>query len=112
MSIDWAYMRKGWVSCKKAWEALKQAKTPIKEEIDAKKATLSDDAAWDTVKKAKQIYVASGKKTLQFKPATDSKDEIMKKILGRTGNLRAPALRRKDIFFIGYNDDLYKQITG
>ena len=110
MSIDWAYMRKGWVSCKKAWEALKQSKTPISEEVDAKKATLADDAAWNAVKNAKRIYVASGKKILEFSPTADNKDEILKKILGRTGNLRAPALRRDNVFFIGYNDDLYQRL--
>jgi hypothetical protein len=100
------------MSCKKAWEALKQGKTNISEEIDAKKETLADEAAWQKVKDAKRIYVASGKKTLEFIPNTADKDEIMKKILGRTGNLRAPTLRRGDTFFVGYNDDLYQQLTS
>ena len=64
------------------------------------------------MKDAKRIFVASGKKTLEFTPGADNKDEIMKKILGRTGNLRAPTLRRGDVFFIGYNDDLYQQVTS
>jgi hypothetical protein len=34
----------------------------------------------------------------------------MKKILGRTGNLRAPTIRKGNSFFIGFNEDMYSQI--
>jgi hypothetical protein len=61
---------------------------------------------------ADRILVASGKKTVEFKPTSANKAEIMQKIAGRTGNLRAPALRRGNTFYIGYNDDLYQQLTG
>ena len=112
MSIDWAYMRKGWVSCKKAWESLKQSKTTITKEINAKNDTLADEAAWKMVADADRIFIASGKKTLEFKPTANNKAEIMKKILGRTGNLRAPSMRCGKTFYIGYNDDLYQQLTS
>ncbi len=36
----------------------------------------------------------------------------MKKILGRSGNLRAPAMRHGKTFYIGYNDGLYQQLTN
>ena len=111
MSIDWAYMRKGWTSCKKAWESLEQDKLDIKQEISAKKEPLANDKAWQLIAGAEQIFVASGKKIFEFKPTADNKDEILKKILGRTGNLRAPTLRCGNIFYIGYNEDLYQQLS-
>jgi hypothetical protein len=61
---------------------------------------------------AERILVANGKKTMDFKPSAANKAEIMAKILGRTGNLRAPALRRGKTYYIGFNDDLYQQLTG
>ncbi len=60
---------------------------------------------------ADRIYIASGKKTLEYTPSAANKAEIMQKMLGRTGNLRAPTLRRGNTFYIGYNDDLYQQLT-
>ncbi len=80
--------------------------------MNAKKDALADERAWQLVADADRIYIASGKKTLEFRPTPASKAEIMKKILGRTGNLRAPALRRGKTFYIGYNDELYKQLTS
>ena len=59
---------------------------------------------------AEKIYVTSGKKILEFDPATADREELLTKVTGRTGNLRAPALRRGDVFYIGYNDELYETL--
>ncbi len=59
---------------------------------------------------AAKIYVASGKKTLEFDPATASKEELLKKITGRTGNLRAPTLKVGDTFFVGFNAEIYEEL--
>jgi hypothetical protein len=62
------------------------------------------------VKSAKKIVVASGQKTLEYEPGSADKDEIIKKITGRTGNLRAPALRIGDVYYIGFNAGMYENI--
>jgi len=31
--------------------------------------------------------------------------------LGRTGNLRAPTLRVGKIWYVGYNDDMFRELT-
>ncbi len=62
------------------------------------------------VANAKKIYVASGKKTVEFNPATASKEELLKKITGRTGNLRAPSLKIGSTFFIGFNTEIYEDM--
>ncbi|OEU51350.1 MAG: hypothetical protein BA862_01255 [Desulfobulbaceae bacterium S3730MH12] len=56
------------------------------------------------------MYVTSGKKILEFEPATADREELLKRVTGRTGNLRAPALKRGDVFYIGYNDELYETL--
>lgn len=56
---------------------------------------------------ASKVYVASGKKIIEFVPADADKEEMLKKITGRSGNLRAPTLKRGDVFYIGYNTDMY-----
>ena len=107
MDIDWAYMRKGWVSCKKAWTAFEEKSVSIKEEVDAKKQTYTGEDAWKVVAGADKICVASGKKIIEFDPATANKEDMLKKITGRTGNLRAPTLKCGNIFYVGYNTDMY-----
>ncbi len=54
------------------------------------------------------LYVAKGKKTVHFDLTDDrpADEEILRLILGRTGNLRAPALRTGTTFVVGYNADI------
>lgn len=54
------------------------------------------------------LYVAKGKKTLHFDLANDrpADDEILAVIIGRSGKLRAPALRQGTTFIVGYNGDI------
>lgn len=60
---------------------------------------------------AKRVFVASGKKIIEFAPAGADKETLLKKIIGPSGNLRAPTLRKGDVFYIGYNPDLYEKIV-
>ena len=45
-------------------------------------------------------------------PARDGREEVLKQVMGPSGNLRAPALRIGNAFIIGFNADLYKDIGG
>lgn len=73
---------------------------------------LTGDAVWRLVENSGKILVASGRQVDELNPAGMSGDEVLAKITGRTGNLRAPALRRGTTFFIGYNDALYAMVTA
>ena len=84
----------------------------IGEEINAAKEVISGEQVWDVIKKGSSIVVASGNKIVTFDPAVDNKQEIIEKILGRSGNLRAPTLRIGNIFYVGYNEKLYEQIAA
>jgi len=83
----------------------------IDEIVDARKNVIKADGAWDLFKKAATLHVGRGKKTVLFTPDAESKEDILKVALGRTGNLRAPALRVGKIWYVGYNDDMYKELT-
>ncbi len=112
MSIAWAYMRKGWVSCKKAWTVFADNNLEIEQEQNASKETISGDEVWDLLKDAPEIHVASGKKIIDYNSKTADKEELLKKVTGRTGNLRAPALRIGKKYYIGFNETLYEQIAS
>jgi hypothetical protein len=57
------------------------------------------------------LYVAKGRKTLHFDLKKDrpGDEEILAVILGRSGTLRAPALRRGSTFIVGYNDGILEE---
>lgn len=84
----------------------------INEEVNAAKSTISGDDVWSLVENAEKVVVTSGKKILEYNPKTDDREEIVTKISGRTGNLRAPALRIGNSFYIGFNTELYDQLAN
>jgi len=82
----------------------------VGEEVNAAKDTLKRDGVWDLLGDSEKIYVTSGKKILEFNPETADREELLERVTGRTGNLRAPALRRGNVFYIGYNEELYETL--
>jgi hypothetical protein len=82
------------------------------EVVDARKEKITEDGAWELLKAAQELLVGRGKKFEIFHPAQDEKEVILKACLGRTGNLRAPALKIGKRMVIGFNDAMYEQFVG
>lgn len=63
---------------------------------------------------ASKVIVARGKKRLELDmkrdPPTD--EQLLEVMLGRSGTLRAPTLRRGTTLLVGYNDDIYRDALG
>ena len=59
------------------------------------------------MRQVSKIYVAKGRKVLEFSPTADDKAVILQEVMGRSGNLRAPTLRVADELFVGFNEALY-----
>jgi len=89
---------------------LDEKKVSITSSADARKERIDVDAAWKLMKLAETITTAKGKKVRTFNPGSDDKADILKQAMGPSGNLRAPALRVKDAFVIGFNKELYEQM--
>jgi len=87
-------------------------KIRISETVDAKKLKLANEQAWNLLKKGREIVVGRGKKFLVFTPSESNKNEILSQCLGRTGNLRAPALKIGNRYIIGFNEDMYMKYIG
>jgi len=79
-------------------------------EVDARKEVLGAEAAWERLQGAEKVCVGRGQKVHAYLPDVTSKDEIMDEVLGRTGNLRAPALKIGNSYYIGYNEAMYKEL--
>lgn len=63
---------------------------------------------------AKELYVAKGKKVVHLNLAKDKPDddELAKLLLGPSGNLRAPTLRKGKTLIVGFNNEMYAELFG
>jgi len=59
----------------------------------------------------KDLHVAKGKKSIHFdlEISRPSDEELLGHLLGRSGKLRAPALRSGDRLIIGFNSELLEE---
>jgi len=75
----------------------------------ARKVKIERDEAIALARDAKVVLVSRGKKLLEFdSSATD--DELAQVILGRSGTLRAPAIRAGGTFIVGYHEAGYTRV--
>ena len=61
---------------------------------------------------ASLIRTGKGKKTNVWNPSIDVKEEILKDVIGPSGNLRAPAWKVGTEFIVGFNPELYQEMFG
>ncbi len=79
--------------------------------VNARKEKIGEDAAWQMFQKYPTLIIGRGKKYTEFKPDEKNREAIMKAALGRTGNLRAPALNVGEKLIIGFNQDMYAKFV-
>ena len=78
--------------------------------VIANKIKLDRTAALEQLDGSSTILVARGKKLLRFDAQSADADEIAAVILGRSGTLRAPAMRVGDVFLVGYHQEAYEEV--
>jgi hypothetical protein len=83
----------------------------ITAERNAGKEPIDVEEGWKLVSGAALLVVASGKRIVELVPTESNREEILAVIIGRSGKLRAPALRVGDRFVIGYNEDICNRLT-
>jgi arsenate reductase-like glutaredoxin family protein len=75
---------------------------------NATKEPVVGEAALSVLGGVTQLYVANGKKVLRYdleaEEQTDT--ELLALLLGRSGKLRAPAIKTGSRLLIGYNQEL------
>ena len=74
----------------------------------AGKDPIEGDAALDVLDGVRDLYVAKGRNVLHFDLATErpSDADLLDLVVGRSGKLRAPAVRVGTKLIVGYNADL------
>ena len=61
---------------------------------------------------ASLILTGKGKKRQEWNPDADDKANILKDVIGPSGNLRAPTWRIGNEFIVGFNPELYEEVFG
>jgi arsenate reductase-like glutaredoxin family protein len=90
------------VTCTRSQEFLETNSIQIKETINASQK-LGPKEALSLAKAANEVICAKGKKIVQFKMSEKpKKDDLLKHMLGPTGNLRAPVIVKGKKVYIGF----------
>ena len=81
----------------------------VKEEIPASRKLGASDAK-AIAKESSRVYVAKGKKLDLFEMKSAKIGEVVEKMLGPTGNLRAPTMRVGKTTVVGFNEDTFSDV--
>jgi len=102
------------MTCKKAQGFLEANDLQAVAVADAGKEKKGRAAALVLAKAADRIVVAKGKKVVTFDMKNDAPDDdtLLAHLLGPTGNLRAPTLRRGKTLLVGFNDEAYAELLS
>lgn len=69
-------------------------------------------AALELAKQVDQIYVSKGTRTqhIDLKKSNPGDEAVAALLLGPTGNLRAPTIRRGRTLIVGFDEETYKKV--
>ena len=81
---------------------------------DAGKERRGREEALALAKKAERVVVARGKKVVTFDMKSDPPADatLLAHLLGPTGNLRAPTLRKGKTLLVGFSEEAYQHEFG
>lgn len=82
--------------------------------VNASKEKYDAAAALELVRSMRRLVAAKGKKWVAWDLAKDdpTDEEILKAILGPSGNMRAPSWKRGKTLVVGFNADAYDAVFG
>jgi len=82
--------------------------------VDASKEKRGRDEALKLARSVETVVVARGKKVVTFnmKKAPPDEDTLAAYLLGPTGNLKAPTLRKGKTLLVGFGEAAYREVFG
>jgi arsenate reductase-like glutaredoxin family protein len=80
--------------------------------VDAKKVRLGPEQSLRLVKEVDEVYVAKGARVVHLDLKRDKPDRatLLGLLLGPSGNLRAPTLRKGRTLLVGFDESTYKNV--
>ncbi len=86
----------------------------VRREQDARREPLGRDEALALARQAGRLLVARGRKLIEIDMKRDRPDDetLAGLLLGRSGTLRAPALRRGRTLIVGFHPEAFERLVG
>jgi hypothetical protein len=80
--------------------------------VNAKKEPIVGEAALGVLRGVDDLYVTKGKKVIRvdLSGARPPRAELLALLLGPSGNLRAPTIRRGRTLIVGFDEDTYRTV--
>jgi arsenate reductase-like glutaredoxin family protein len=102
------------MSCKKAQGYLEANAIEVTDRLDAGKERRGRAETLALAKTVDQVVVGRGKKVVRFDMRNDPPDDetLAAHLLGPTGNLKAPTLRKGRTLLVGFSEGAYQQVLG
>lgn len=102
------------MTCGKTQEFLAKKSVTVKTQIDARKERFGPDDALKLVEEVSEVIAAKGKKIVRYNLTKDrpSRDDLLAIMIGPSGNLRAPTLRKGKTLLIGFEPGAYSEVLG
>jgi hypothetical protein len=99
------------MSCKRAQGYLEANDLQAKDVTDATKERKGRAEALKLAHGADKVVVARGKKVVVFDMKNEPPDDatLAAHLIGPSGNLRAPTLRKGKTLLVGFSDDAYRK---
>ena len=100
------------MTCARTQGFLAKHKVTVAAQVDAKKATIKGEAALGVLKDVDELYAVRGKKVVHvdLKREKPDKATLLGLLLGPTGNLRAPTLRKGRTLVVGFDEAAYAKL--
>ena len=111
-SVDWYYHRKGCTTCGKMDAFLVQQGYTATETVNAAKQKLGPADALRLCQQVERVFAAKGKSLveLDLRDGQVAAEEITRNIIGPTGNLRAPTIRRGKTLLVGFHPEKFAEL--
>jgi hypothetical protein len=102
------------MTCARTQGYLAKRTVEVAEQVDAKKATIKGDAALKVLEGVDEVYATKGKRVVHVDLRKDRPDRqaLRDLLLGPTGNLRAPTLRKGRTLLVGFDEATYTRVLG
>ena len=98
----------------RAQEFLGGYELAVTEKVDARKTRIGPTGLEPVLAGVKVVLASNGRTVRRFELAKEAPDraELLAAMIGHTGNLRAPTLRRRGMLVVGYHADSLATLVG
>ena len=112
--VDWSYHRNGCNTCGKTADFLEKHKVSIDTQVNAKKTILANPEALGLLSQVDELYATKGTKVIHvnLKTARPDDETLLSLVIGPSGKLRAPTLKKGRTLIVGFDEATYQHVFG